>query len=351
MGGCYDSRYYSDCQPRQPAVQRDPIETLLKKFLRAGDRKVLCEAYRQYAVNNSKGFIKKLADCSGTEIAKELPDYEYEAKLELSAGKIGGKGRKGGMSLADLMDVFEFTPSPVARFLKDASNLESTGDNHFFGTDEGEERLVVIKKFGKWYLKEKGPREELHYGIPGEELVYKRRERRVETNPLEIGQLMAERYGDGKTRYQGKLTKNRAEAHLLQTITGRIYSLTVDELLREDAGGAGKQVQRLVQFEVEYAGYIPAFRGINDAEREESDGGGKHNEKHKEKLQEAERAIVGDIVQVLKHVIFLCNDLELPSGERLLIQPTQERKFDFARAGKLLERGMVPVRTLARRKA
>ncbi|MEK6950851.1 MAG: hypothetical protein AABX13_03970 [Nanoarchaeota archaeon] len=134
-----------------------------------------------------------------------------------------------------------------------------------------------IGKNGKWYLKEKGPIEAYHFGISGEEYVLKRKETRVETNPLELAKTVIGKYADGKSAYIGGLTKNRAEAHLLQTTNGRIYSLTVDE-----------------------------------------------------------RAVVEDLAAILKQIVFLYNGLELPSGQRLLIRPTQERKFDFV--GKMGEK-------------
>ncbi len=299
MGGCYDSRYDSNCYQR-PARTVNQIESLLEKFFSTHERKHLFDAYRQYLVDNDQGFIRKVVEMSGSEIKKEFGDYEIEAKLELS---ITGKP-----NLTEIMDAFEFTPSPAARFLKDASNLESSGINHFFGTENGEERFVVIEKKGKWYLKEKGPREPYNLGIPGEEYVMKRKEKRVETDPLEVAKIATGSYADGKTSYIGGVSKNRAEAHLLQTVNGRIYSLTVDELIRADKS-------TMVQFEAEYAGYVPKFKTkLND-----------------------ERAAVEDLVAILKQIVFLYNDLELPGGQRLLIKPSQERKFDFVSKGRPLQ--------------
>lgn len=291
MGGCYDSRYASDCY-REPVRQTDPVEQLIKKFFSTQERKHLFDAYRKYGVDHNQGFIQEVVDYSGSEIKKEFGEYEIEAKLELAVA--------GKPNLTEIMDAFEFTPSPSSRFLKDASNLESSGVNYFFGTAAGEERFVVIEKKGKWYLKEKGPIEAYHLGIPGEEYVLKRKETRVETNPLELAKTVTGKYADGKSSYIGGLTKSRAEAHLLQTVSGRIYSLTVDELVRQDKS-------TLVQFEAEYAGYVAKFKT-------------KPND---------ERAVVEDLVAVLKQIVFLYNDLELPGGQRLLIKPTQERKFDF----------------------
>ena len=303
MGGCYDSRYES----RVYTPPRDTVQELLQQFYNSGEQKLLFDAYRAYMQSNNAGFIRKIVAVSGSGIQKEFGEYELEAKLELHFEDVierraaASAASEGKTPLVEIMDTFEFLTSPTARFLKDASNKESSGINHFFGTADGEERLVVIEKGGKLYMKEKGARELYGYGVPGEELVMKRRETRIETNPLEVAKTIVEKYGDGKTLYQGSLTKDRAEAYLLQTNTGRIYSLTVDELLRKDG-------EKLLQFEAEYAGYVPRFTAFR---------------------KDDEPAVVEDLVQILKQVVFLYNGIELRTGQKLIIQPTQERKFDF----------------------
>ena len=220
MGGCYDYRYERECS--RPVVRTDPVETLIKKFYARHQRKDLCDAYKQYLQANDKGFIRKVAQMGDCEIPppKEFPNYELESKLNIAVhGKTDLMHEK--TDLTEIMDAFEFLPSPTSRYLKDASNLESTGLNHFFGTGDGEERLVIIEKKGKWYLKEKGAREPYSFGIPGEEYVIKRPETRVETNPLEVAKLMAGHYADGKTAYLFPVVKSWGASNGLELKTPR----------------------------------------------------------------------------------------------------------------------------------
>ena len=296
MGGDYDNRYSRCSSSSAPNIT---YITDLDLFFRTGDRKHLFDAYRNFMLTESAGFIQQVIDGGKTEIVKEFSEYEIESKLEL---RIEGNSAQK-YKLEDIMDTFEFSPTPTARFIKDASNAESSGINHFFGTAEGEERFVLIDKYQKWYLKEKGPREEYHYGLPGEEYVFKRKETRKETTPLEVAQTILENYADGKTVYAGGISKNRVEAHLLQTITKRIYSLTVDYIETEKDQPIG-----MLQFEVEYAGRIKYWK-IPDVD--------------------PEKAIVDDILAILKQIIFLHNGAQLPGGQQLHIAPSLTRKFDF----------------------
>ncbi|HIH12764.1 TPA: hypothetical protein HA242_03520 [Candidatus Woesearchaeota archaeon] len=317
MGGCYEDKYSS----RSYAPPAGHI-LHLQEFYAHADRSSLFAAYRSYAQRSTAGFIQEIVNLGKTRITKEFPEYELESKLELWLDGTAGKR----YSLKDIMDTFEFSPAPSARFVKDASNKESSGINYFFGTPEGEESFVLISKGGKWYLKEKGPRQKFDFGFPGEEYVFKRAETRKETNPLEVAQAILKQYTDGKTNFIGGVSKDRVEAHLLQTITGRIYSLTVDYIAREASALPG-----MLQFEVEYAGRIERYPGMQP-----------EAEEHTEKI------IVDDILNVLKQIIFLHHGAQLPQGQRLQIAPSQLRKFDFVQQRG--EKVLVPVRSARSRR-
>ena len=287
------ARGYAQIQDSSPRVQKpvSQVDSLIKKFFDTHEVKKLIEAFNQYSADNPEGFIREVYNAGNKTIKKEFPDWEYECKFDIAAKA----------SLPEIMEAMEFPPTNTARFIKDAGNLLSKVTNHFYGTDE-EERFVIIEKAGKFYLKEKGAREFLNHGIKNENLILKRRESKIEINPIEIANTIIEKYADGKTRNQGKLEKERIDAHLLNTFTGRIYSLTVDGLVREDNAS-------LKQLEVEYDGIIPGFSASMDDER----------------------AIISDLTAIAKHIIYFYQSIKLPNGESLRLVPSQQTKYDFVR--------------------
>jgi hypothetical protein len=203
------------------------------------------------------------------------------------------------------LDAFDFPPVGNARFIKDALHTNATGNNHFFG--EGlDERLVVIEKGGKLYLKEKNQPMRLNTGVPYEQLVVKRTEKRWETNMQEILAKTHEIAASGNS-YKGYVTKEKADDFVLDTNDGRIYSFTIT---RAHLAGTDK-VQR--QLEIEYAGFVPGF------------------EPHE---RESERQIVSGMVDLAKYVVMLHQDATVGKCWKMRVEPTAERKYDFVAGNK-----------------
>ena len=300
MGRSYRQLLESSPRALPTTMQKSvtSVDSLIKDFFNTKKVKKLIDAFKQYSTTHQEGFIREVYTVGEKTIEKEFPDWEYELKFEVIVAKA---------SLLEIIEAIEFPPTNTASFIKDATNTESKGVNHFYGTDE-DERFVITEKGGKFYLKQKGLREILNYGIEGENLILKRRENKIEINPLEIANIMIQKYADGKTKNQGKLDKERIDAHLLNTSTGRIYSLTVDNLAREDK-------KSLKQLEVEYSGIIPGFSAsIND-----------------------EKTIASDLTAIAKHITYFYKDVKLPNGERLRLVPSQTTKYDFVRGQKTVE--------------
>jgi hypothetical protein len=188
MGGYYESERTT----YRPAWETNTEESL-RKFFRTGDVVHLTEAYKTYSATQDMGFIKTvLKHRNRTEALKEFPEIEYEVKFDITP--IEGKNKEP--SINSYLNAFEFPPTKHARFLKDAVNTVSDGKNHFFG--EGvEERLVVIEKGGKTYLKEKSQPLPLITGVQYESMVVKRTEHRYEANMSEVLAKVAKESGSG----------------------------------------------------------------------------------------------------------------------------------------------------------
>ena len=306
MGGNYGDGCGSSC--RSSYVQTDDVETLVEKFFSSGKREHLISAAKKY-LNGSyeKGLIRYVLDAADvSEATNEFPGIEIESKLEISFAQAQSDGAQRSFELSDILDVIEFPPSKNARFVKDPCNLESAGTNYFYGSDDGAERVTVIHKGGNFYLKQKGDVQPYSFGIAGEQFVLRRPETREPTTPPEIMDALQKYQHDG-IKYQGKIEKKKAEAFVLQTLSGRIYSLVVSDARRN------LDEKEQWQLEIEYAGYIPGFK--TNVGREEE--------------------IVDDIVTLMKHVCFFYNNLPLDSGELVSFAPTTERKYDFIRGVKV----------------
>ncbi|MBW2995541.1 hypothetical protein KY312_04250, partial [Candidatus Woesearchaeota archaeon] len=141
--------------------------------------------------------------------------------------------------------------------------------------------------------------ENYNFGIPGEQIVLRRKESRVPTNPLEVVQAVMQKYSDNSITYQGTITKTKSDAFFMNTSTGRMYGVTVSDSSIEN--------RRQLQLELEYAGYIPGF----DID--------KNNE----------RSIVEDFVNINKHILLLFNNVNVSRGWKVQFRPTCERKYDF----------------------
>ena len=317
MGGCYNDRdYSSSCY--EPPKQVDNVENLVKSFFKTGNRPKLLEAYKQLILNGNskKRFIRYLLDYAEIkEGINEFPGIEIESKLEVILTPISKKP-ESVVVLTDILDILEFPPVQGARFLMDACNAESQGTNNFFGTDD-EERFVVIEKGGKWYLKEKGQVQPYHFGIPGEEYVLRRPETRKETNPLVVAQTLAEKYADGNVKFQGALNKIKAESFLVNTVSGRLYSVVISCASKNDK-------KKQWQLEIEYAGYIPGFKQFEKGN---------------------ERNVVEDILYIDKSIVALYSDTILESGYKVSFIPTTESKFEFVsgKSSKQLETRRTPL--------
>jgi hypothetical protein len=280
-----------------PQWQSD-LASGLRSFFRSGDVSDLVDGFKAFEKSRgTKGFIQAVLDHKNIkEAPKEFPEIEYEVKFDITP--VPGKGTEP--SIAKYLDAFDFPASQRARFLKDPVNAIAEGKNHFFGQGL-EERLVVIEKGGKTFLKEKGQPLELKTGVEYEHVVIKRTEERHEADMEEINRKIAEHLRAGAD-YLGVLRKEKGDAFLLDTHSGRMYSFTVTR------AHSGERIQR--QLEIEYAGYIPGFP---------------------EFTKNSEPEIVQGMVDAAKHVYMLHNNAGVGNGWKMQLAVTAERKYDFIR--------------------
>jgi hypothetical protein len=259
----------------------------------------MVSAYRAFFEGNKAGFIKAVLAHSGVrEAPKEFSDIEYEVKLDIRpvAEKQGAKEP----SIADYLAAFDFPAVGNARFLKDPVDSVAEGTNHFYGSGV-EERLVVIEKMGKTYLKEKSQPLQLKTGVPHEELVIKRTEKRYPATIEEILKKVSE-VQKGGADYAGNIRKEKGDAFILDNYDGRIYSFTITR-----AHLAGKDdIQR--QLEIEYAGYVPGFNSFE---------------------KDSEKQIVAGMVDLARMSAFLSHNAPVQGGWRIGLFPTSQRKYDF----------------------
>ena len=285
MGGCY-----SESSSSSRSSSYSSAESSLSNFFRTKERKFLFDAYR---LRNPTGFIRSVFNAAGIKEAKdEFPEFEIEAKLNIMLMK----AKEGKVpSLEEVTDFFDF-PGP-GRFLRDGSIVASSGVNHFFQSG-GE--IVLIEKGGKTYLKYKEIAQPYNLGLRGEEFVLKRRETRTEKSLVEIAEEFLHR-SPRNTRYTGSIKKDKAESFVINTESGRVYSLVVS--VAEDI--SSKRFQN--QLEVEYAGIVPQV-------------GAQQND---------EPAIVSDILHVIKYLILEYGGRNINDSHRLELSPTTETKHDF----------------------
>ncbi len=310
MGGCYDTSasYARSYSRSSEEVERENksarMRRALGKWQEGKELSDLVSAFKLHDEMNGNGFVGYLLKRQGAaEAPKEFPDIEYEVKLNIVPTACP-KGCEEPKILAYL-DAFDFPPTQNARFLKDALHTNATGNNHFFGSGL-DERLVVIEKGGKLYLKEKNQPMPLRTGVPYEQLVVKRTEKRWETNMQEILAKTREVAAEGN-EYKGYVTKEKADDFVLDARDGRIYSFTIT---RAHLAGTDK-VQR--QLEIEYAGFVPGF------------------EPHE---RENERQIVSGMVDLAKYVVMLHQDATVGKCWKMRVEPTSERKYDFVSGNK-----------------
>jgi len=293
MGGCYESstRYSPPIN-----VWKTASEGSLRGFFAKGNIEDLIDAYKSYQNNNQNGFIKHLLEHRKVGMSpKEFPEIEYEIKFNID---VTGKGKEP--ELVEYLDAFDYPATKNARFLKDAINTVSVGENYFFGKDD-EEVLVVISKGGKTYLKEKSQPLPLQTTVPYQEILIKRTEDRYEA-PIEkvLAKLME--LGKKDVEYKGVIRKEKGDYFMLDTWHGRIFSCTVTR------AKMGENVQR--QLELEYAGYIPGFKGHEF---------------------ENETQLIETAVELAKTIAVLNGKTKIKSWMAEL-DITHQRKYDFVRS-------------------
>ncbi|MBI4016730.1 MAG: hypothetical protein HY363_03485 [Candidatus Aenigmarchaeota archaeon] len=309
MGGCYNTSYsYSSdggyCNDKLSDWQTR-MNASVNKFFHKNDIADLVKAYTAFSEAKNAGFVKLLLDYQKcAEAPKEFPEIEYEVKFSIVPVSVQSK-KSGEPNIKEYLDAFEFPASGTARFLKDSVNTIAEGTNHFYGKDN-EERLVVIEKGGKLFLKEKSQPLLLNTDVQYERLVMKRTEKRYQVTMEEILKKVSDTTADGAV-YHGNIRKEKGDAFILDTHDGRIFSFTIT---RAHLRGT---VQR--QLEIEYAGYVPNFPDFQ---------------------KDNESQIVSDMVDIAKRVVFLSNNAPVGNGWRMQLGLTNERKYDFVR-GKALD--------------
>lgn len=295
MGGDY--RSYSDA-PRVP-VWKTNLDEGIRAFFRTGEAKHLIAAYKAHDEVNSSGFIQQLLDHKKLkEAQKEFPEIEYEVKIDIepmSSKKVEDA------SIREYLDAFDFPATARTRFLKDAMNNVASGVNHFYGKED-DERLVVIEKGGGVFLKEKSQPLELKTEVRYQEVVMKRTEKRYPASMDQVLRKISEASSEG-AQYVGAIRKEKGDAFVLDVADGRIYSMSMTR------STAKEHVQR--QLELEYAGFVPGFKGFKKNDEEQ---------------------IVSGMVDLTKRLIRLYQETEVKEGILMKLSPTLERKYDFVRS-------------------
>jgi hypothetical protein len=337
MGGCYRETYSSPCsrasrsyETAKPRAKPNPKwKQELKKFASSPDISELVAAHKSFFRTRTKGgFFAKLAEACGIkkveDIPNEFPKIEYEVKFDV---KPCGKGNEP--AVVDYLNAFDFPVGANARFLKDPVNNFAVGINHFIG-DNLDEKLVVIEKCGGTYLKEKGKVVPTNTGIPYEEMVIKRTENRYAATMDEIIAKTKEVTSEKDVEYKGKIRKEKGDAFILDTNDGRLYSFTITRAHMTKAGEQKESgIQR--QLEIEYAGYIPGFKGF-------------------EKNSEAQ--LVQGMIDLAKYTYAMYNNAPITNGWRMSFELTSERKYDFVNGSetKQLPETVLPVLTLPKQR-
>ena len=304
MGGCYVD--YDRSSSRNSYNADKQWEKELKEFAKTYSQNKLVEAYKGFFREQNKGFFAKVASACSIknieDIPKEFPEIEYEVKFDIQPN---GKGKEPG--LVEYLDAFEFPVSSGSRFLKDPVNNIAEGINHFIG-DSMDERIVIIEKMGKQYLKEKGLVTMTNTGVPYENIVIKRTENRYPSSMEEIlkkTELLKQENPD--VLYRGKIRKEKGDAFLLDASDGRIYSMTVTRAhLIKPNETKESAIQR--QLEVEYAGFIPGFKGMEKS---------------------SEKQIIEGMVAIAKYVGILYHGAPITDGWKMNLAITNQRKYDF----------------------
>ena len=307
MGGCYQN--YSAPSPcSRPAAEPMDTQSLFKRrfkqYLKSGERPDLQKALQ--ALNGEmNGVISLMHQAVGIEAAvKDFSDFEIEAKFEIDLQRRNGKKAKEP-KIEEIMDAFDLQFSPGALWIKDPVNAVATGQNHFYGTEDGEERVVIITKCGGTYLKEKGSVEPYHFGIPAEEFILKRKETRVPATIDDCVAALFRHNKDGKLRDVGTIEKLKGDFFLINAVSGTEIGCSVT-----DAYKLPDREKRQFQLELEYAGQIPGFPAPT---------------------KQSERAIVEEMSVLYRGMLvsFGISPVAINTDWQMQITPTVERKYDF----------------------
>jgi len=306
MGGCYTR--YSDCASSEPSWKTN-TKSGLNKFFSDGDYRGLMSAYKNFFDDNDDGFIQQLLDHRNVkEAPKEFPDIEYEIKFNVDLMPTNGKAKEP--TIEDFLDAFDFSAVNKARFLKDPVHNIAEGTNCFIG--EGlDERLVVINKKGKLYLKEKSGYLPLQTNVPYEQIIIKRSEKRWETSVDELVGKIAE-ITARKGEYKGSIRKEKGDDFILDVKDGRIYSFTINRSHLKKPGN-NKELETQIQLEIEYAGYVPGFKAFS---------------------KDDEKQLVSGMIELAKYIAFFYNHSTVGKGWEMTLSITNERKYDFVSKGK-----------------
>ncbi len=308
MGGSYREDY-SSCS-RQ--IYRESIpewKELLTSALKNKSRSKLTEAYKQFFSPSSfqnSGFIAQTAKLLGindaSQIPKEFSEIEYEVKFDISAE--AGKGKEP--SIEEYLSTFDFPVATQARFLKDPVNAIAEGTNRFFGSSS-DERLVIITKGGGTYLKEKGEVAAVDVGVPYQDLVVKRTEKRYPADIDQVANKLSEICSENDVKYRGRIRKEKGDIFILDSNDGRIYSYTITRS-HLTKSGENKEIGIQRQLEIEYAGYLPGFVSFE---------------------KDSEKQIVSGMVDLAKYTYGLYSSAPVARGWKINLLPTHERKYDF----------------------
>ena len=202
------------------------------------------------------------------------------------------------------------------RFLKDPVNYIATGVNRFYGT-ESEERLVVITKGGKSYLKEKGEVVPLDVKVPYQKLVLKRTEKRYPADVDEVANKILEICSEQDVKYKGRIRKEKGDVLILDTNDGRIYLFTITRAHLIKAGEK-KESETQRQLEIEYAGHLSGFNSFE---------------------KDSEKQIVNGLVDLANYIHKFHSSISLIREWGISLTPTQERRYDFVSQIKRGKRG------------
>ena len=306
MGGDYN---YTPSVPREPIWGKK-----IKAALETKDRKTLIDAYKTFSTtfDSAKGFIGHVAKFLNipdmARVPREFSELEYEVKFNIDLQSSSQENGKNIVpSMVDYLNIFDFPATTGTRFLKDPLNKTSEGFNHYFGTAD-EEQLVVIEKMGKGYLKEKGEFIPILTQVRYKNLISKRKETLHVASLDQIINKIGLVVSNPNVKYRGKLRKERGDFFVLDVHDGRIYNLTISlaHLISSQQQDTVSGVQR--QLEIEYAGYLPDFTAFQ---------------------KDSEKQLLEGIAALAQYTYALYGVTVLENDWHMRLVPTKERKYDF----------------------